>query len=140
MDNKKNKADLPDFSADVKANFANSSFAHKVGIRLLEVGAGYASVETDVTEELLNNHGTAHGGAIFTLADTAFGLASNTRGHAVAMQVSINYTRAAKSCQTLRATAVEEAVTRKTGTYNVTVANEAEETVALFRGVVYRKE
>lgn len=122
----------------VKADFEKDAFPQAVGIRMLEVGTGYARAEMRVTPGLLNFHGLAHGGAIFTLADTAFGLAANTRGPAVAMQVSINYIRPGLVGALLVAEAVEEELTQRTGIYNVTVKDEKESKVALFRGIVFR--
>jgi acyl-CoA thioesterase len=133
------KNDLPDYSKEVLNNFAGSAFARKLGIRLTAVAAGSATAELTISPDLLNIFGMAHGGAIFTLADVAFASAANTRGPTVAMQVSINFIHAAKLNSLLRATAVEERVTRKTGIYSITVEDEQGEVIALFRGIVYRK-
>ncbi|MBS4021001.1 MAG: hydroxyphenylacetyl-CoA thioesterase PaaI [Dethiobacter sp.] len=134
------KPDLPDNTREIKAKYAADTFPQKMGIKLVELTPGYARVEVKVTEDMLNFHNIAHGGAIFTLADTAFGLASNSRGPAVALQVSINFISAVDPGTVIFATAVEEQLTRKTGIYNITVASEEGKTVALFRGVVYRKK
>ncbi len=109
-----------------------------LGVKLLEVTPGCARVEMKLTGDMLNFHGIAHGGAIFSLADTAFAIASNSRGPAVALQVSINFTGAVRVGAVLTATAREEALTRKTGIYNIVVEDDRGETIALFRGVVYR--
>ncbi|EEG77981.1 hydroxyphenylacetyl-CoA thioesterase PaaI [Dethiobacter alkaliphilus] len=123
---------------DIKAKFNKDYFPFNLGIEIVELAAGFAQVKFTVTKEMQNLHGMAHGGAIFTLADTALGLAANTRGKAVGLQVSINYIRPAKPQTVLIATAEEEQLTRSTGIYNVTVATEAGKKVALFRGVVFR--
>ncbi len=131
--------DAPDRVSEIKKKYTDDTFPYGLGIRLMEAGPGYAGVELVIKEDMLNLHGTAHGGVIFTLADTAFGLAANTRGTAVALQASINYIRAVKPGTRLVATAREEYLTRKTGIYNITVQDEEGDTIALFRGVVYRK-
>lgn len=124
---------------EIYKQFQNDRFPKMLGIEIKNVSLGYAEVALTVTEEMLNFHGMAHGGVVFTLADTAFGLAANTRGPAVALQVSINYIRAAQAGTVLTATAQEENITKKTGIYNIIVKNNSGETVALFRGTAYRK-
>lgn len=57
-----------------------SRFLHLLGIELDEVGPGRAVLSMAVTDEMANWHGTCHGGAIATLADTAFGYACNSAG------------------------------------------------------------
>ena len=125
---------------EVKRNFKQDAFPLKLGVRLVELNPGFSKVEMKVTREMLNLHGIAHGGAIFTLADTAFGLASNTRGPAVALQVSINYIRSVNPDTMVYAMAEEEELTRKTGISNITVQTAEGKAVALLRGTVYRKE
>jgi acyl-CoA thioesterase len=86
-----------------------------------------------------NSHGTVHGGAIFTLADTAFALASNSHGiPAAAINAHISYVKAATS-GTLYAVAEEFSVNPKIATYTVTVTDDTGEKIALFQGMVYRK-
>ena len=119
--------------------YAEDRYPLSLGIEIKELSPGYCAAEMKITEEMTNFHNITHGGALFSLADTAFGLASNSRGPAVALQVSINYMAPSGPGQCLEATAEEESLTRSTGVYNITVHNEKKETVALFRGVVYRK-
>ncbi|MBN1493259.1 MAG: PaaI family thioesterase [Candidatus Omnitrophica bacterium] len=71
-----------------------SNFEKHVGIVLKEVSDGAARAEMKVTEQLVNRINTAHGGAIFTLADKAFAAAANFAGRTtVTMQMNINYLR-----------------------------------------------
>ncbi len=120
--------------------YEEDKYPVNLGIEIVKLVPGYSVVEMKATEEMNNFHQITHGGAVYSLADTAFGLASNSRGPAVAMQVSMNYLAPAFSGQVLFAIAREENITRSTGTYSVTVQNEKEENIALFRGVVYRKK
>jgi acyl-coenzyme A thioesterase PaaI-like protein len=60
--------------------FANDAWAQKAGIELMEVSPGKSKVWRRIADWHKNSHGTVHGGAIFTLADTAFALASNSHG------------------------------------------------------------
>lgn len=129
-----------DYCEEIKQRYEKDLFPRSMGIQLLHLAPGHAKAQMQVEENMVNFHNITHGGALFTLADTAFGLASNSRGPAVALQVSINYIAPSRPGETLVATASEEHLTNSTGIYNIAVQNEKEETIALFRGVVYRKK
>ncbi len=128
-----------DYTEHIKNNFTNDSFPQKLGIKLEDLRAGYAKLSLEIKDDMSNFHGITHGGALFTLADTAFGLASNTRGIAVALQVSINFLKATQPGNRLVAIAKEEYLTKSTGIYNITVLHN-DSIVALMRGTVYRKK
>lgn len=113
-------------------------FSGHLGIIAEEVGDGYAKGTMVVTDKMLNFHGSAHGGSIFSLADTIFGLAGNYHGTAVALQVSMNYMKPVFAGEKLTAEAFEEGLTRSTGTYSVTITNDKGEKIAVFRGTTYR--
>lgn len=127
-----------DYSNDIKEKYRDDLFPQFMGVKLEEVRAGYARVSLKISPDMLNFNGVTHGGAVFTLADTAFGLASNSRGTALALQVSINFVKGTKSGDLLTAEAKEEHLTRSTGIYLVTVYRENEK-IALMRGTVFRK-
>jgi acyl-CoA thioesterase len=119
--------------------FLNDAWAQEAGIELLEVSAGRAKVRLRIAGWHKNSHGTVHGGAIFTLADTAFALASNSHGiPAAAINAHISFVKAATS-GTLYAVAEEFSVNPKIATYTVTVTDDHGEKIALFLGMVYRK-
>lgn len=119
--------------------FTKDTFARGAGIELLEVSPGKARVKMEVRAIHLNSHGTVHGGAIFTLADAAFALASNSHGvPAAAINASISYMKSARS-GTLFADAVEYSKNPKLATYTVDVTDERGEKIAIFQGMVYRK-
>lgn len=125
----------------IKEKFARDTFPRSLGIELLELAPGYARVALKLGENMVNFHGIVHGGAIFTLADTALGLASNSRGDAaVALTVTINYLAPARPGDSLVATAEEEHLTRRTGVYRIRVTTGSGENIALARGTVYRKQ
>lgn len=128
-----------DCCREIRDKYKEDLFPRSLGIEIKHLSPGCCTVEMQVTREMTNFHGITHGGALFTLADTAFGLASNSRGTAVALQASINFLAPSKPGERLSATAREEHLTRSTGIYNITVENEKKEIIALFRGVVYRK-
>jgi acyl-CoA thioesterase len=119
--------------------FDQDLYARYNGITLLETGTGTAKVSMKIGEQHRNSHGTVHGGAIFTLADTAFALASNSEGiPAAAINASITYMKAARE-GTLYAAAEEFAKNPKLATYVVTVTDDTGDRIALFQGMVYRK-
>ncbi|HDM78639.1 MAG TPA: hotdog fold thioesterase [Deltaproteobacteria bacterium] len=120
--------------------FENDRFAKHSGIELLEVSEGKAKAKMEIGEKHLNGVGLVHGGAIFTLADLAFAVASNSHGTAaLAINVSIAYLKATTK-GTLFAEAEEVSRNPKLATYAVRVTNEDDELIALFQGTVYRKK
>jgi len=115
-------------------------FAHHCGIELLEVGAGWAKTAMKIEPHHLNGAKTVHGGAIFTLADFAFAVASNSHGPlAMGINTSMSFVKAATQ-GTLYAEAREEAKNLKLASYSVQISDDAGDTVALFQGMVYRKK
>jgi acyl-CoA thioesterase len=126
--------------AVIREKIARDPFCRREGFVLEELRPGYARVSVTLTEDMLNFHGSAHGGLIFALADAAFAAASNSRGvPAVALTATIHYLRPAAAGTTLVATATEENLTRKTALYRVVVAPPEGPPVATFSGLVYRK-
>jgi acyl-CoA thioesterase len=124
---------------DQAAFFAKDTYARQAGIELMDVSEGRAKVKMDIRETHKNSHGTVHGGAIFTLADTAFALASNSHGiPAAAINAHISYMKSASS-GTLFAEAEEFSLIPKLATYIVRVSDEKGNKIALFEGMVYRK-
>ena len=121
--------------AAAKAMWARDRASNALGIELLEVRPGYARARMMVREDMVNVHGTAHGGLVFTLADTAFAYACNSHNKVtVAAGCSIEFLRPAYEGETLSATAEEEALIGRNGVYDVRVDNNKGELVALFRG------
>lgn len=119
--------------------FERDALARGLGIELIEVGPGHARVKMEIQNLHANSHGTVHGGAIFTLADAAFALASNSYGiPAAAINAHISYMKSATT-GTLFAEATEFAKNPKLATYTVTVTDENGENIALFQGMVYRR-
>jgi acyl-CoA thioesterase len=124
---------------DTHEFFSRDSFAMASGIQFVGTGPGTACVRMEIGEQHRNSHGTVHGGAIFTLADTAFALASNSHGiPAAAINATITYMKAAREGM-LHAEAVEFALNPRLATYIVTVTDDAGDRIALFQGMVYRK-
>jgi LAO/AO transport system kinase len=108
------------------------------GARLADAAAGTATVEMTVGAQHLNFNGTCHGGAIFSLADCAFGLASNSHGPVAAgIDAHVTYHVAAREGETLTARAQEVHRGPRTAVYRIDVARADGTTIASFTGTVY---
>jgi acyl-CoA thioesterase len=119
---------------------ANDLFARHNGIEIVEVGEGEALVSMNIQPYHFNGAGTVHGGAIFTLADFAFAIASNSHGQlAMGISTSMNFVKAPVS-GTLYARASEQSRNAKLAAYSVTVTDDDGSTIAIFQGMVYRKK
>jgi acyl-CoA thioesterase len=106
-----------------------------LGIRIDAIGPGTATLSMTVTENMLNGVGTCHGGLSYTLADTAFAYACNSRNRvAVALSCTITYPAAGRLGDRLTARCVEVHAKGRNGTYDCTITNQDGEVVALFRG------
>ena len=114
------------------AAFDSSEFALLLGIRVIEAGDGFARVAMDCTGKK-NPHGVAHGGAIFALADQAFGMAANC-GNADRVAVSVHIQYIAPASGSLVAVASRVADNGRFSTFRVMVY-EGERVVAEFDGV-----
>jgi acyl-CoA thioesterase len=125
---------------DLKRFFKMDRFAEFLGIELLEAGEGYARSRMQIRNEHLNGIGTVHGGAIFTLADFTFAVASNSHGKVtVAINADISFMNAAIE-GALTAEAREISRNHKLGTYTVEIKNDTGELVAIFQGLAYVKK
>jgi acyl-CoA thioesterase len=110
-----------------------------LGIEVIEVRPGFGKVAFTVREDMLNGHDVCHGGFLFTLADTAFAYACNSRNDInLALQCSISFASSARRDERLTATAQERALGGRTGTYDCEVLRDDGSVVALFRGTSYR--
>jgi acyl-CoA thioesterase len=106
-----------------------------LGMRLDEVGAGYARLSMRVSEQMVNGHRVCHGGLIFALADSSFGYACNTHNQrALASSCSIDFLAPAQLGDELSAEARETARAGRSAVYDVRVTNQTGELIALFRG------
>ena len=125
---------------DLKKFVEKDHFAKHLGIEMLEYSPGTAKARMELKNHHLNSAGTVHGGAIFSLADAVFAVASNSHGTlAMAINVSISFFMAVK-IGVLTASAEEVSINPKLATYLITVVDEAGNKIALFQGTVYRKK
>lgn len=111
-------------------------FAKGMDIRLVSSGEGRAVLEMAITELLTNNKGTCHGGALFTLADTAFGVAAHYGGPVVTVGSDLQFIRPGRPGDIVRASALQISRTRRTGLFQLSISEKAAGVIAagLFRG------
>jgi acyl-CoA thioesterase len=128
-------------AAAAAALFARDTAAQSLGMRIAAVSPGRARVTMGVRADMLNGHGSCHGGLIFALADTAFAFACNSHNErTVAAAASIDFLAAAQRGDELSAEAQELWRSRRSGIYEVTVSNQDGARVALFRGRSHRTD
>lgn len=116
------------------AMWANDPASRDLGMELVGIGPGYATMAMTIGLSMINGHDTAHGGFIFTLADTAFAFACNSRGEkCVAQHCSVSFVRPARRGERLVANAHEVFREGRSGIYDVNVSA-GDDTIAEFRG------
>jgi acyl-CoA thioesterase len=121
--------------AAAAAMYARDRVSLALGMKLLKVGPGLASMQMSIREDMANVHNTCHGGLIFTLADSTGGYACNSHNkNAVAVTCLIEYMRPAYIGDVLTASGREQGLEGRNGVYDVRVENQKGELVALFRG------
>lgn len=114
-------------------------FSQWLGIERVKIEAGTCVLRMTVRKEMLNGFGIAHGGITYSLADSALAFASNSHGRmAVSVETSISHTAQLYEGDVITATAEEMSLSNKIAVYQVKVKNQKDETVALFKGTVYR--
>lgn len=132
---KKTAADQRAFTI-AKHMRASETTSDPWGLEFIDAGVGWAKCSMALRDDMMNAHGTAHGGVIFSLADTAFAWACNSRNvKTFAQQASISFLSPGKLGETLIAEAREDALSGRSGVYTVTVSGEDGRIVAVFHGL-----
>lgn len=123
----------------VQKMMTDDAFSQWLGIEILEVQPGFVKLKMKIRAEMTNGFKISHGGIAFSLADSALAFASNTYGHiAVALENNISYIKKVTEGDTLTATVEELSMGRTIGVYDITVTNQNDQKIALFRGTVFR--
>jgi acyl-CoA thioesterase len=118
--------------------FANDRAAKNLGMEVVEVSPGNASVAMTVRGHMLNGHDICHGGLIATLADTAFAYACNSYNElTVASGFSIDLMAPGREGDVLTARSFEVSKAGRTGVYDCEITNQRNERIAVFRGRSY---
>jgi acyl-CoA thioesterase len=106
-----------------------------LGMQIVEVAPGQCRMTMTIRPEMVNGHRICHGGLIFSLADSAFAFACNSHGdNTVAAGATIDFLAPGREGDVITATAREQWRSGRSGIYEVVVANQRGETIALFRG------
>jgi acyl-CoA thioesterase len=128
-----NAAAIARLSAE--AMWAEDTASQALGMAIDSVGPGFAVLSMQVAANMVNSHGFCHGGYIFALADSAFGLACNSRNQRhVTQHCEISYIAPGRLGMRLTAAAHERHRGERSGIYDVTVRADSGATIALFRG------
>jgi acyl-CoA thioesterase len=122
----------------VRELFAADRYAASQGIRLVDPTPGSVTVEMPLTGDHMNFYDVTHGGALFSLADCAFSLASNAHGdRAVAIDTHLALTAGTREGDVLTAVAEELTRGKTLATYRITITRSDDRVVGLFTGTVY---
>lgn len=114
-------------------------FSQWLGIRIVEIKEGYSKIKMTVREEMINGLGIVHGGIAFSMADSCFAFACNNRNQlSVALDTSINFIKPVHIGDELTAEAKEIHNGKSTGLYHITIINQKDHVVALFKGTCFR--
>ena len=115
------------------------AFSQWLGIEVLEIDKGFCKLQMKVRDEMTNGFKLAHGGVIFSFADSALAFACNSLGrHAVSIEASISNLKSVFSGDVITAKARQLHSTHKVGFYQIDIFNQKEELVGSFKGTVYR--
>lgn len=114
-------------------------FSQWLGISVIDIREGYSKIKMTVRPEMINGFGIVHGGVAFSLADSCFAFACNNRNVlSVALDTSINFTKPVHVGDVLIAEAKELHNGKSTGLYHITIKNQNDHIVALFKGTCFR--
>ncbi len=124
---------------EIQQMLEKDAFSKWLGVKIVDIQAGYAKLSMLVREDMTNGFGVCHGGVTFAFADSTLAFASNSRGAtSVAIENNINYTKKVSVGDTLTAETEEIQNGRTLGVYKVKITNQKDQLVAEFRGTVYR--
>ncbi|MCR5107619.1 MAG: PaaI family thioesterase [Lachnospiraceae bacterium] len=123
---------------EAREYFKGDRFATDNGMVIEELEEGRCVCSMIINEKHMNANGGIMGGAIFTLGDFAFAVASNNiHKPTVAQQVSVNFLRGARNGKL-----IAEAVCKKDGrnscVYNVDIRDEDNKDIAQFIGTGFK--
>ncbi len=118
---------------------ANDLFTQWLGITITAISEGYCKMELTVRKEMMNGLGIVHGGIAFSMADSCFAYACNSRNVlSVALDTNINFIKPVHAGDRLVAETKELHNGQSTGLYQVTITNQNQHVVALFKGTCFK--
>jgi acyl-CoA thioesterase len=118
--------------------FRNDRASKALGMRIVEVTPGCATLSMTVRDDMLNGHDLCHGGLIATLADSTFAFACNSYNElTVASGFAIDLLAPGRLGDVLTARCTEVSKAGRTGVYDAAITNQRGERIAVFRGRSY---
>ena len=119
--------------------YSNDAFSKWLGIKTLEISKGNCRLQMIVRKEMLNGFNIAHGGITYSLADSALAFAANTHGNiSLSLETSISHIKPIKEGDVLIATTTEKSLSETKGEYLISIVNQDEKEVAIFKGILHR--
>ena len=123
----------------VEKMMTDDLFSQWLGISIIEIAEGYSKIKMTVRPEMMNGLGIVHGGIAFSLGDSCFAFACNNRNVlSVALDTSINFLKPVHVADELTAEAKELHNGKSTGLYHITITNQNNHVIAVFKGTCYR--
>ena len=117
----------------------HDAFSQWMDVKVLDIKEGYSKIQMTIRKEMVNGFGIVHGGIAFSLADSAFAFACNNRNNlSVALDTAINFTKPVHVGDVLTAEAKELHNGKSTGLYHISISNDKDHVVALFKGTCFR--
>lgn len=117
----------------------HDKFSEWLGIEVMEIKEGFSKIKMVLRDEMVNGFRVAHGGVIFSLADSALAFACNTRNNlSLAIECNISFLKQVHVGDELTAEAKEIHNGKSTGVYFINVMNQKNQQVALFKGTCFR--
>lgn len=117
------------------AMYADDAASKGLGMEIVDVGYGRATVTMTIRDDMVNGLDICHGGIIFALADSAMAFATNSYNQfAVATMAEIDWVRPGYKGAVLTAAAEERHKRGRNAITDVVVTDDSGQTIALFRG------
>jgi len=119
--------------------YNNDPFSQWLGIVRVDENQGTSTLKMTIRKEMLNGFSIAHGGITYSLADSCLAFASNSHGRqSLSVETSISHTQPLYEGDVITALAEEISLTNKIGIYHIKITNQKEQSIAFFKGTVYR--
>ena len=126
-------------SAIIERVLSKDLFSQWLGIEIINTREGYSKIKMKVRKEMMNGLNVIHGGIAFSLADSAFAFACNSRNNlSLALETSISFLKPVFIDDELTAEAREIRNGKSTGVYMVDISNQHNQLIALFKGTCFR--
>ncbi len=123
----------------VNKMYDKDAFSKWLGITIVDIQKGYCKLSIDISKNMLNGFGIAHGGITYSLADSALAFAANTYGkQCLSIETSISHFVSCEEGDVLTAVTRELSKTDKIAIYLITIFNQSDKEVAIFKGTIYR--